>query len=113
MVKTCYVFNGSTVLANNEQLAIVFKPKGDQAIATGGKVLIELHQNRLAEEVDFQVTEECVVTKCSKSTFKLPYFKEDQFIFNEPKEKYAGVITINDDLLKGIEICLTTVSTEE
>jgi DNA polymerase III sliding clamp (beta) subunit (PCNA family) len=113
-VFTCFMFKQKSILAYNDVLGIVAKGGiGTEPFATAGVALLGLLQNSHAEEVDFQVTEENVIVKTGKSIFKLPYFTEDQFIFDEPKEKWAGTVNLNEDLLKGIEICLTTSSRDQ
>ncbi len=110
-VFTCFMFRAKSIAAYNDSLGIIFKGGiGTDPFAVGGKVLLELLRNTRAEEVTFQVTEQDVVVKTGKSVVRLPYFKQDEFLFNEPKEVYNEALEITPDLLKGIEICLTTSS---
>lgn len=113
-VFTCFMLGPKNVSAYNDSLGILAKCSvSTEPFATGGSSLLGLLQNSQADEVDFQLTDECVTVKTGKSTFKLPYFTKDEFIFEEPKEKWAATVAINDDLLKGIEVCLTTTSRDQ
>lgn len=113
-VFTCFMFGSKTISAYNDSLGIVSKGGlQTKPFATGGAALLGLLQNSQADEVDFQIADECVTVKTGKSTFKLPYFTESEFIFEEPKEKWEGTLTLNEDVLRGIEICLTTASRDQ
>ena len=113
MVYTCFMFGKKTIAAYNDHLGIVAKGSlGTQPFATGGKPLLGLLQNTVADEVNFQLTDEAVVVKAGKSTIKLPYFKEDEFLFTEPKEKWGASIALSTEVIEGLEICLTTASND-
>jgi len=113
-VYTCFMFKQKSISAYNDKLAIIAKGglPTPEPFATAGKPLLGLLQNSHAEEVDFEATKECLVVKTGKSTFRLPYMKQDEFLFEEPKEKWASTLTLNESILKGVEICLTTASTD-
>lgn len=118
-VFTCFMFKEKSIEAYNDNLGIVAKntfgteqfAKNSQ-FAVGGKTLLGLLQNNHADEVDFQVTDENVIMKAGKSVVKLPYFPEKEFLFEEPNEKWAASMAINDHLLMGIETCLNTACTD-
>jgi hypothetical protein len=64
-------------------------------------------------ETEFTVNDEHLIVKSGKSTAKLPYLKEIEFLFEEPNEKWVGWVDLNEDVLKGIEICLSTSSRDQ
>jgi DNA polymerase III sliding clamp (beta) subunit (PCNA family) len=111
-VFSCFMFGKSTISAYNDSLGIVAKGSvGTEPFATPGVTLLGLLQNSHAEEVDFELTKEYVIAKTGKSVFKLPY--ETKFLFTQPKESWDATIEINPDVLKGVEICLTTSSKDQ
>ena len=113
-VYTCYMFRNNSITAFNDVLGIVAKLPTDafhKEFAVDGRTLLGLLQNSHAEEAQFEVTEDDVIMTAGKSNVKMPYFDEREFLFEEPDvKKWDATLPINDDLLLGIEVCLTTSS---
>jgi DNA polymerase III sliding clamp (beta) subunit (PCNA family) len=110
-VYQCFMFNGKTVTATNDQIAIIAECKADAAFAVKGDILLGLLQNSRAEEVKFNLEDfDCHIT-ASKSNFKLPYIPKDDFLFQPPHTKrFAHSLTIDSALLEGLQACLQTTS---
>ena len=112
-VFTCFAFNQKTVSAYNDVLGIVANCDiGDHPFAVNGNTLIGLLQHSQAEEVEFQVGNEDVAISTGRSDFKLPYFNETEFLFEEPEDATTASIKLSKGLTNCIEICRTTSSSD-
>ena len=111
---TCYTFEHNIVYASSDSLTILApsEPTGQKMpFAVAGVTLRELLKNSGGTDVKFNIIKDTLVVETGKSTFKLPYFGATDLIFREPvEEKWAVKVPINEDLLRGISICLTTTS---
>lgn len=106
---TNYVFHEDLVSAYNDEIGIVTDcDMAGAAFGVSGTVLLGLLQNTEVEDVNLTVEKENVVVIAGKSTFKLPYAEENEFLFHAPDEKWSIKLKLDEDLLKGIGICLTT-----
>src|SRR5580765_7489303 len=112
-VWTCFMFRPGTIEACNDVISITAKANVTAATFAISGVVLAMLQNSHAEETTFDVTPDSVVIKTGKSVFRTPYFKESEFVFEHPKEKWAAVMPIDKTLLLGLEICLTTASTDQ
>src|SRR6185369_11923543 len=108
---TCFMFRPKSICAYDDRLGIVAKVTGVSAapFAVAGMTLLGLLQNSRADEVEFEVGDEIIV-RTGKSTIKLPYFTEEEYLFAEPNEKWGGEVAINEELIKGLEITMITSS---
>lgn len=111
-VYQCFMFSGENVAATNDQIAISARCKGlKESFAANGNTLLGLLQNSRAEDVKFNLEAHDVHITAARSVFKLPYFKQDEFLFKEPVIKqFETVLPIDAELLGGLEACLLTVS---
>jgi DNA polymerase III sliding clamp (beta) subunit (PCNA family) len=108
-VFSCFMFSKNAVTAfNGDSLAIKAKFKGDQTFAVDGKTLLGLLQNSNADEVIMTLEKQDVHVKAGKSNFKLPFFTKEEFLFEEPSEDWDATCNCGKELLRGLEICLTT-----
>jgi len=107
---TCYCFTGTHVLAYNDAIGIVAPCQSKEVFAVNGKTLLGLLKNSLAKDVEFTLEEHDCVIKAGRSTFRLPWFKQDEFLFEEPTDKWLAKIAINDEMLWGLSACLQTAS---
>lgn len=111
-VYTAFTFQDGRIVAYNDTLAI--SVKCDVGIkdpfAVNGRNLLELLKASTSEEVDLKLTEEEFQVKAGKARFKLPFFTEEDFIFQTPVEVFKDRAAIMPDLIQGIDICLTTSS---
>jgi DNA polymerase III sliding clamp (beta) subunit (PCNA family) len=105
----CFCFDGRYVVANNDSICIVAACPTKQAFAVNGQVLMGLLSASQAEEVDFSFDGEDVKVKAGKSIFRLPYFTEDEFIFEAPN--VLGLhLKIDAELQAGIKACYSSTS---
>lgn len=105
----CFMFTKNAITAfNGDALAIKAKFGNEKVFAVDGKTLLGLLQNSGAEEVSMTVEKQDVHVRSGKSNFKLPYFNKEDFLFEEPREKWEASCDCTTELLKGIEVCLTT-----
>lgn len=113
-VFTHFMFTKGHVSAFDDVLAIVAKADvSDTAFSVSGKTLLDLLKNSSGDEADFTIKDEHVLVKAGRSTFKLPYSSEDDFIFEVPKEKWVVTVPIDEDVLRGLDICIGTTARDE
>jgi DNA polymerase III sliding clamp (beta) subunit (PCNA family) len=111
---THYMLCDGAVSASNDALTIIAKSKlvetHGAVFAIKGTPLIGLLKNSSAEEVSIEEGKDNeALIKTGRSVLKLPYLPQTEFLFEEPKkEKWAATFTIDEDLIKGIKLCLTT-----
>jgi DNA polymerase III sliding clamp (beta) subunit (PCNA family) len=109
----CFTFNGSEVAAYNDVLGIVTKCETEQSFGVDGKTLLGLLKNSYSEEVEIDFEGHDLVIKAGKSTFKLPFHPDDEFLFTEPEEAPDITVKIDSDFLNGLDRCLMTVAKSE
>ena len=113
----CYQFTRKRVLSYNDALGIATNCHTDHAFAVNGEILLGLLKNSNSEDVVLSPMvsgdENELHVKAGRSTFKLPFFTEDEFLFEEPADKWDVVIPITKKLCDGIESCLSTTSKSE
>lgn len=107
---TCFCFTGKTVIAYNDAVGIVSPCETDEAFAVNGSTLLGWLKNSSTEEVEFSLVEDDAVVKAGKSTFKLPWFPEEDFLFEQPDEPLKLSLAITADLITGLQACLATAS---
>lgn len=111
---THFMFTKEQVSAYNDSLAISGKiEKIDEGFSVSGMTLLNLLKNTQVEGVDITLEKEHVLVKAGRSTFKLPFMTTEDFVFEVPNEKWDVTLPLNEDVLKGIGVCITTVSREE
>ena len=107
------IFEGGQVYAYNDNLGIL-GPCDDQGVfAVHGKTLIGVLKNSRAEEVTFELDGNDLKVKAGKTTAKMPIFKKEEFLFEEPPAKYPAKVPLNEKSIMGIDVCLTTVSRDQ
>lgn len=107
----CFCFDGETVSAYDDSLGIVVPCKTPQPFALNGSTLLGLLKNSHSEEVEFSLEDKSEVSiKSDKSRFKMPYFGSDDFLFKHPDAEWVTRLSINEDLLRGVDACLLTSS---
>src|SRR5215831_7797422 len=112
-VYQCYMFTGSTVMATNDQIAIIANCKTEQPFAVKGDILLGLLSASRAEEITFTLEEQDAVVKAAKSVWRLPYLpyhEKGDFLFEEPEVKFEATLPIDAELLSGLQACLLTSS---
>ena len=110
----CFMFTEKAITAfSGDALAISAPFTTNLKLAIDGRSLLGLLKNTQAEEVTAKTDKNDVTIKTGKSRFTLPFFSDDDFLFEEPNEKWAASVAITDKLLKGFEICLVTVSRDQ
>jgi len=113
---TNYYFEENTVKAYNDTLGISAdlseKIKSDGGFGVKGSTLLGLLKNSKAPDLTFDFDDEFVLVKAGRSKIKLPYMKDEEFIFSEaePDKTWPITLKINGDVLNGIEACLITTS---
>jgi DNA polymerase III sliding clamp (beta) subunit (PCNA family) len=107
----CFCFDGRYVSAYNDTIGIVAACPTGTAFAVNGQVLLDLLTACQSEEVEFSWDNTDVVVKAGKSTFSLPYFTEDEFIFEAPN--VLGLhLPISEETLPGIRACYSSISSD-
>lgn len=110
---TCFSFTGNTVQAFNDQLGIIGPCVTDHVFAVKGALLLGLLKNSHVHDLDFSIEDEDLIVKAGRSTFKLPFLPEEEFVFAEPSNNWEGEIEVDDDFLKGLSACLLTSSRDQ
>lgn len=110
-VLQCFVFNGKTVAAYNDSVAITAPCKAGP-FAVNGPLLLGLLETSLGEEAGLDPDETHVIVRCGRTTAKLPYLAEDSFLFEEPEGAGAALLKISPEVVTALEATLLTVSTD-
>src|SRR5216110_1843170 len=108
----CFVFDGKTVTAYNDALAIITDCAVAESFAVNGQVLLGLLTNSHADYLDFTLESEDLLVKAGKSTFRLPYFPKTDFLFTVPEAEDIPGCPIDINLIDGLQACLLTSSTD-
>lgn len=106
----CFAFDGETVRASDDTVAIVAPCKTKEQFAAHGNTLLGLLKHSSAKELEINIEEQDVIIKAARSTFKLPWFPIEDYLFTEPEDKWAAEIAISEDLIAGITACVVTSS---
>ncbi len=107
-----FCFTCETVYPYNDVLGIVAPCEVDLNIGIPGDTLLGLLSNSRGESVTFEVDEaknEALI-KTGNSKIRLPYFGEDEFLFEEPEDDWETVLDLDDNVLDALSCCLVTVS---
>ena len=88
----CFVFDGRTVSAYNDSIAIITSCELGK-FALNGNTLLGLLKNSHFEEVLLTPEKEDITIKAGKSRFKLPYFTQEEFLFKEPTDKWQSSVS--------------------
>jgi DNA polymerase III sliding clamp (beta) subunit (PCNA family) len=105
----CFCFDGQTVKAYNDALAIIAPCKTAEKFCVNGQILLGLLSNSHTENVEFSIGGQELTVKTGKSTFKLPWFPVADFLFKAPAET-KFVCNITEDFVAGLSACLMTSS---
>lgn len=105
-----FIFEEGTVAAYNDVIAIVGPSEFEQACGIHGNTLLGLLSNSGVEEFDVRFDPDVINLKLGKTTSKLPFSPKENFIFNEPSDKWVAKVPINTGLYDALKICLETVS---
>lgn len=115
----CFIFNGDTVAAYDDQIAIVGPSGVGMVCGIHGNTLLGLLCSSSASDVSFQLKNEVVTlgfmnTEALKTTSKLPFQPEENFIFKEPDmtEKWLFSLLFTESLFDAFKMCLETVSVD-
>ncbi len=105
----CFCFDGQTVKSYNDALAIIAPCKMQEKFCVNGQVLLGLLSNSHTENVEFLIEDRDLTVKTGRSTFKLPWFPREDFLFKKPDDTNF-VCNITKDFLAGLSACLMTSS---
>lgn len=110
---TNFCFRDSAVYAFKDRLGIMAPCEIAETFAVSGKTLIELLKTSSAKDVEFTLDDETCQIVAGKSRMKLPWLREDEFLFEEPEEEQWDVILdLDAHLLEGFQLCLVTTSSD-
>lgn len=111
----CFAFMDDTVQAFNHSIGILATIEETvDRFAVSGDALLKWLSAANGEEVAFQLEDKDheVVFKCGRSTAKLPYMGEDDFLFEMPDVEQTLSLPVTEDTVVGLEACLVTSSTD-
>lgn len=111
---TCLCFQAGTVYAYNDQLGIRAPiPELKAEFAVNGDALTGLLKNSKAKDLEFDLQDDGnLLMKLGGSRGNLPFKTPDEFLFDEPEDKWDAEIKIDVEMLKGLKLCLTTSSVD-
>lgn len=110
---TNFCFLDGEVYAFKDKLGIIAPCQVEGQFAVQGKTFIELLKASSAKEVELKLDNDHVHLVAGKSRMKLPYMGKSEFIFEEPEdEQWEMIFDLDDHLLRGIELCLTTTTND-
>ncbi len=108
---TCFCFGKTHVRAFNVHIGVVAPCKSPEQFAVHGNTLLGLLRASQSDDVSFKIGGENEITvKAGKSVFKLPWFPEEDFLFEEPAGAWSAHLGLNDEVLKGLQACLLTTA---
>jgi DNA polymerase III sliding clamp (beta) subunit (PCNA family) len=110
----CFMFDGDTVSAYNDTVAIaaLFKPDEEMTFAVHGNTLLGLLESSLIKDASFALKGNDLILTIGKSISKLPYTSRDEFIFEQPEGPWQ-VHPFTNSFMEAMELCFETVSTDE
>lgn len=107
----CFSFDGETVTASDDTLTVTAPCETTEDFAVSGSTLLGLLSNSQAKEVEFTIEDQDVVGKTGRSTFRLPFFPAEDFLFTPPKDNEFDVkLALAEPLWSGLQCCLKTVT---
>jgi DNA polymerase III sliding clamp (beta) subunit (PCNA family) len=109
----CFAFTGETVIASDDSLAIIAPCQTKETFCVHGTTLLGLLSNSHSEEVEFAIDGHDLVIKAGKSTFKMPWYPVQDFLFKEPEDDFGLDMPLTADVIDGITSCLLTVSRDQ
>lgn len=109
-IMTHFWFNGTHVMAYNDQIAIQVPCKTDFTGAVPGNVLLDLLKASRAKDVELTVVDDNLSIKAASSRFKLGLLPPEQFIFDMPKPSKNSLPVNTKLFLDRIENCMRSVS---
>lgn len=109
----CFCFHGSTISTYNGTLGIIAGCTTDDVFGVNGPTFLGLLKNSRVNELDIKLEAQEVVVKAGRSTFRLPFFPEDEFLLEKPTEKAELTIKITEPFVAGMNACLATVSRDD
>lgn len=109
----CFCFKDGMVHAYNEQLAITAPVDVKDTFAVHGRTLLGLLQAGSTDEVELETEGQDLWVTCGKSQMQLPFFPEENFIFEIPLIEVNEAVLLEDHVRMGLETCLTTASKDQ
>lgn len=106
----CFMFHADSVICYNNAIGIIAPINVGGEYAVNGKTLLGLLENSAAETVDLKLEGQDLTIRAGRSTFKLPWYPKEDFLFEEPEDKLVRKLPLGLDSLKGMELCLKTAS---
>jgi DNA polymerase III sliding clamp (beta) subunit (PCNA family) len=108
----CFAFTEENVMACNDTLAITSPCVTDMAFCVHGETLKGLLENSHSETVEFSIKDDDLIVKAGKSTFKLPWFPVEDFLWLVPNDEVKAKFNLDADFITGLEACLQTAGTD-
>lgn len=109
---THFAFDGETVVAYNDITAISIRCSTELELCLPGDLLLKALNNLSADEVLISKPDSSsVVLASGRSKLKLPSLPLNDFPFNFPNDD-CDSFDLTSSLLKGIEVCLISVSND-
>jgi DNA polymerase III sliding clamp (beta) subunit (PCNA family) len=108
----CFAFTQEKVIACNDTLAITSPCVTEQAFCVHGETLKGLLENSHSEVMEFDIQDDDLIIKAGKSTFKLPWFPVEDFLWFIPADEAKASFDLDADFITGLEACLQTAGTD-
>ncbi len=108
----CFTFDGGFVSAYNDTIAIIGPAEIEETFGIHGNTLLGLLSNSKAETITLSLERDTAIFKLEKTISKLPFQPEENFLFNEPEDKWNFSIPYTESFNEAIRLCLETVSSD-
>lgn len=109
-INKCFAFDGETVRAYDETIGIIAPCEMSEKFAVSGNTLLGLLKHAQSQDVTVTLDKQDITIKTGRSTFKLPWFPIEDYLFTEPLDQWNLELNLTEDLLAGIKACLLTSS---
>jgi len=107
----CFNFNGNSVSAYDDTIAIMGPTEETVEFAIHGNTLLGLLNNSRAEEVNIGFTDSCNIT-LGKTVSKFPFMDKTDFIFTPPEGKFPNKLNFTEGVANALKTCLETTSSD-
>jgi hypothetical protein len=108
-----FTFQEGFVSAYNDSIAITAPCDFEGTCGLNGKILLGLLGTSKAEEMSIELKDQVAHLKLGKTTSKLPFDPEENFIFDSPADTWVQKLALTDSFFKALNLCLATVSKDQ
>lgn len=105
-------FSDGLATSYNDITSISVRTSIDLEVCVPGELLSKALNSLNAKEVSIDTSEEGIILSSGRSKLKLPVIPAADFPFAISEDKTDALISVSEDMLKGIEFCLISVGSD-